>query len=160
MKKLIVMHRRWVAVIGFFIALAAVLSLFQGAVDDKHPLVIESAGGQTHAFGVEVAATPQAQAQGLMGRTQMADDEGMIFLFGQPPRIASFWMKNTLIPLDMIFIKADGRIGHIHANARPHDLTSIPSQVPVVAVIEINGGLAAKLGIAEGDQVVFESLAP
>lgn len=160
MKKLIVLHRRWLVVIAAVIAIAAVLALWQGTVDNKHALVIETANGQTHAFGVEIADTPQEQAQGLMGRTQMADDEGMIFLFGQSPRIISFWMKNTLIPLDMIFIKTDGTIAHIHANARPHDLTSISSQTPVVAVLEINGGLSARLGIAEGDRVVHESLAP
>lgn len=113
---------------------------------------IVSQDGKTHGFDVELALTPLQQQKGLMNRSSMADDAGMLFFFGdEAPR--AFWMKNTLIPLDIIFIKQNGIIHHIHENAIPHDLTSIPSQGDVAAVLEINGGLSAKLGIARGDKV-------
>lgn len=114
--------------------------------------IVDSSGGQ-HAFTVELALTREQMAQGLMNRPEMAQDAGMLFWFGKREREQAFWMKNTLIPLDMLFIRADGRIHHIHENARPLDETSIPSQGPVSAVLEINGGLSRKLGIAPGDMV-------
>lgn len=113
---------------------------------------IRTSSGEVHPFKIELALTPQEQAQGLMNRTSMAENAGMLFVFGdEAPR--AFWMKNTLIPLDMIFIRKDGTIHHIHENAIPHDLTSVPSEGPVSAVLEINGGLTTKLGIAKGDTV-------
>lgn len=116
-------------------------------------LQITSVSGQTHSFDVEVALTPKEQARGLMFRESMGDDEGMLFYFGGDEAERGFWMKNTLIPLDIIFIKADGVIHHIHENAIPHDLTSIRSKGPAAAVLEINGGLASKIGIQKGDKV-------
>jgi uncharacterized membrane protein (UPF0127 family) len=105
-----------------------------------------------HTFHVELALGPLDQLRGLMERTSLPADEGMLFVFpDEQPR--SFWMKDTLIPLDMIFIRQDGTIGHIHANAAPNDMTSIPSQGPAMAVLELNGGTAAKLGIKPGDKV-------
>ncbi|MFC4292515.1 DUF192 domain-containing protein [Sphingorhabdus arenilitoris] len=108
--------------------------------------------GKTHSFKTEVAATPRQQAQGMMFRQSMADDEGMIFPFPQP-RPASFWMKNTVIPLDIIFIGTDGKIESIGANAVPYSLETVNSQGAVQAVLEVRGGLAAKLGIKAGDTV-------
>lgn len=105
-----------------------------------------------HAFRAEVARSPQAQARGLMFRTQMGDDEGMIFPRNPPDR-AAFWMRNTVIPLDIIFIGLDGRIMNIAANAVPYDETPLPAAGPTLAVFEINGGLAARLGIKPGDKV-------
>jgi hypothetical protein len=118
-------------------------------------VIIQTAAGQQHRFNMEVAEKPIDIQIGLMHRTDMADDAGMIFLMGKSPQMTSFWMKNTLIPLDMIFVAADGRIAHIHENAVPQDLTSISSRYPVTAVIEINGGLSAKLGIRVGDRVKY-----
>ena len=115
------------------------------------PLSIATKGGKI-AFQVEVARTPEEQARGLMYRTSLAEDRGMIFPM-VPPRFASFWMKNTYIPLDLIFIRADGSIARIAANAVPEDLSPIGSGEPVAAVLEIGGGGAARHGIVEGDRV-------
>ena len=114
------------------------------------PLQIRS-GSRSHGFRVEVARSEEKQARGLMFRERLAPDAGMLFPF-DPPRPASFWMKNTLIPLDMIFIRADGTIARIAANTVPHSLEPVGVREPVVAVLEIAGGRAAELGIAEGDR--------
>ena len=117
------------------------------------PLVITTAEGAEHKFNVELALTPAEQAKGLMNRTEMASDHGMLFWFGIPEAPRAFWMKNTLISLDMIFIRADGRIHHIHHSAKPNDLTSIKSQGPAAAVLELNGGVSKLLGLKPGDVV-------
>jgi len=114
------------------------------------PLTIRAASG-AHPFTVEVARTLEEQATGLMYRTSLPGNRGMIFPF-DPPQDVSFWMKNTLIPLDMIFIRADGRIARI-ATAKPLDETPVPSGDTVVAVLEIRGGRSAQLGIRAGDRV-------
>nr|WP_047169377.1 DUF192 domain-containing protein [Sphingomonas sp. Y57] len=118
------------------------------------PLTIQTARGRLD-YAVEVAATPQEQARGLMYRTSLPERGGMIFPM-KPPREASFWMKNTYIPLDMIFIRADGTIARIAANTVPEDLTPVESGEPVAAVLEIAGGGAAANGIAEGDKVEWK----
>lgn len=115
------------------------------------PLTVTSPTG-AHGFLVEVAKSPAEQAQGLMFRTSMGADEGMIFI-RQPPDVASFWMRNTVIPLDIIFIGTDHRILNIAANARPYDETPRPSIGIAAAVLELNGGRAAQLGIKPGDKV-------
>ena len=120
---------------------------------DLVPLEIRSANG-VHRFTVEVARTGAEQAQGLMHREALAPDAGMLFPF-PVPRPASFWMKNTLIPLDMIFIRADGTIASIAAKTVPHSLEPVGVAEPVAAVLEIPGGRAAELGIAEGDRVTW-----
>jgi uncharacterized protein len=117
------------------------------------PLTIESAGGG-HKFAVEVATTPAQMEQGLMFRRSMAPDAGMIFDF-KTPSMATMWMKNTLIPLDMLFVDAQGRIVNIHERAVPGSLDTIAAAAPVRAVVELNGGTAARLGIRPGDRVVF-----
>jgi uncharacterized protein len=117
------------------------------------PLTIESAGG-SHKFSVEVATTPAQMEQGLMFRRSLAPDAGMIFDF-RTPSMATMWMKNTLIPLDMLFVDAQGRIVNIHERAVPGSLDTIAAAAPVRAVIELNGGTAARLGIRPGDRVVF-----
>lgn len=122
------------------------------------PLSIETQTGKAIDLKVEVAATPEHWAQGLMYRTDLADDAGMIFLMGQPPRVISFWMKNTLIPLDMVFIGEDNLIKHIHANAEPENLQGISSVEPVTMVLEIGGGRAQALGLAVGDKIIFNGL--
>ena len=112
------------------------------------PLTIRS-GTTLHHFKVEVAATPDQQERGLMFRRTLDPDHGMIFPYN-PPQEVAFWMKNTWIPLDIIFIRSDGTIVRItHAHAM--DLTPLPSGEPISAVLEIAGGRAAQLGIKEGD---------
>ncbi|WP_173843464.1 DUF192 domain-containing protein [Novosphingobium sp. TH158] len=115
------------------------------------PLRVTTAKGK-HAFKVEVAATSQEQAQGLMFRTEMGADEGMIFPM-DPPRMASFWMKNTVIPLDIIYIGTDRRILNIFARTEPYSEKPLFSKGAVSAVLELNGGRAAELGIVPGDKV-------
>jgi uncharacterized protein len=117
------------------------------------PLTVTSASG-VHRFRTEVAATAAEQARGLMFRTKLGPDEAMIFPM-DPPRGASFWMKNTVIPLDIIFIAPDGRISNISANAVPYDLSPRVSVGPVKGVLELAGGRAAELGIAPGDKVAW-----
>jgi hypothetical protein len=114
------------------------------------PLTIKSKNG-VHRFTVEVAATPEQQERGLMFRKSLAADRGMIFPYS-PPQDVSFWMRNTLIPLDIIFIRADGTIVRV-TNAKALDETPLPSGEPIAAVLEIRGGRAAELGIGEGDVV-------
>jgi uncharacterized protein len=109
-------------------------------------------GDKRLTFQVEVAKGPIEQARGLMFRTAMGPDEGMVFPMN-PPRMASFWMRNTVIPLDLIFIGPDGRILNIAANAVPYDENHLWSAGPVKAVLELGGGRAAALGIMPGDRV-------
>jgi uncharacterized protein len=112
------------------------------------PLTIRTANA-TRQFTVEVAATPEQQERGLMFRKSLAGDHGMIFPY-DPPQDVSFWMKNTLIPLDIIFIRSDGTIIRI-THAKALDVSPLPAGEPVAAVLEIRGGRAAELGIKEGD---------
>lgn len=121
---------------------------------EQVPLTISSATG-VHRFTVEVARTPEQQRMGMMFRTSVEPDRGMLFPFDEP-RDAAFWMKNTLIPLDLIFIRADGTIARI-STAVPHSEVSVPSGEPVVAVLEIAGGRAAELGIRPGDRVEWKA---
>ena len=101
-------------------------------------------------FTIELADDPQERSKGLMFVEQMATLEGMLFIYEEPQSV-SFWMKNTLIPLDMLFVGPTGEVLNVHENAVPGDLTAIPGGDGVLAVLEINGGLAARLGIASGD---------
>lgn len=114
-------------------------------------LVVDTARGPAK-FTVEVAADDDTRERGLMFRKSMADAHGMIFDFHKPQQ-SWFWMENTLIPLDMLFVAADGRILTVARNAVPLSKTAIPSGGPIRAVVEINGGLADKLGIKPGDRV-------
>jgi hypothetical protein len=115
-------------------------------------LTIISATGP-HRFKVEFAATPAQMTQGLMFRTSLAPDAGMLFDYRQPT-LASMWMRNTLIPLDMLFVDEQGRIVNIHERAVPQSDDVIAAAEPVRAVIELNGGTAARLGIRPGDRVI------
>lgn len=125
----------------------------------REELIVTKADGQTHSFTVEVARTNEQIRDGLMFRTSMPPDAGMLFLLPVPQEVR-FWMKNTLIPLDMLFIRPDGVVAKVHANAQPQDLTPIPSGEVVAAVIEINGGRAAQLGIVAGSRVSSASFNP
>ena len=155
-------------------ALAAVLALGVGAggvaymnsdadtevaKDGTLALTIKSTNG-THAFTVERARTQDEQARGLMFRTDLKPDGGMLFWpyppTGGAPVAASFWMKNTPSSLDILYIRADGTIARIAENTVPFSETPIPSGEPVGAVLELMGGRAAELGIAEGDLVTWD----
>jgi uncharacterized membrane protein (UPF0127 family) len=115
------------------------------------PLTVTTPTG-THALRVEVARTPQEQSRGLMHRTAMGADEGMLFPYDQP-RMLSFWMKNTVLSLDLIFIDEERRVINVAANAVPYSERSIYSAAPGIAVLELVGGRAAELGIVSGSKV-------
>jgi uncharacterized membrane protein (UPF0127 family) len=116
-------------------------------------LVIEATSGAHH-FTIELAVSPEERAQGLMFRQELAPDAGMLFLYAADQQI-TMWMKNTLIPLDMLFIAGDGRILNIAERTIPGSLAAIPSDGPARGVLEVNGGTAARLGIKKGDRVVY-----
>ncbi len=141
--------------------LVFVLLLPSSAVQamEASPLSIETADGRSLAFSVELARTPEELTRGLMDRAHLAADAGMLFDFGADRTIA-MWMKNTLIPLDMIFIARDGRITGIAQRAVPLSLEIIPSPGPVRAVLEVNGGVAEHLGIKVGDRIVHPLFNP
>ena len=121
------------------------------AAAETIPVTVHTATGD-HLFDVETAITPDEQRRGLMFRESLPENGGMIFPF-EFPRLASFWMRNTLIPLDMIFIRSDGVITNIAAETVPYSLDSYYATEPVIAVLEIDGGRSAELGIAAGDRV-------
>jgi len=144
-----------IPVIRFAGALFAIL-LFAGPAFAQETfewseLTIETADG-AQTFRVEMADTPGRQAQGLMFRRQMDADAGMLFPYKRPQRV-SFWMKNTFIPLDMFFIKADGTIESIRERTVPHSLEPVRSRGRVMAVLELNSGSASRLRIKAGDRV-------
>jgi len=115
------------------------------------PLVIETAEGAV-TLTVEIADTPQSRQRGLMHRDSLDPDAGMLFDFGQE-QVVSIWMENTRIPLDLIYIRANGTIAKIVANAQPFSRRQNWSDFPVLSVLEINGGRAAELNIEPGDLV-------
>jgi len=121
---------------------------------DWAPLTISS-GKDLHEFTVEVARTNAEQARGLMFRTELAPDKGMIFPFDEV-RQANFWMKNTQISLDIIFVRADGSIESIAANTTPYSLDGVPSGEPVAMVLELAAGRSAELGLEAGDLVEWK----
>jgi uncharacterized membrane protein (UPF0127 family) len=144
-----------VRLIGFALALLAT-ALIAAAPDfakaaELQTLEIASKTG-VHAFQVEMAVTPEEKEHGLMFRRELPEGQGMLFDFQFDQNVA-FWMKNTYIPLDMLFIRADGRILRIAENTEPMSERNIPSGGPVRAVLEVIGGTAKKLGIAAGDRV-------
>lgn len=119
----------------------------------KTTLEIRS-GKQTHAFTIWLAQTPRQQQQGLMYVRDLPADSGMLFIAGQP-RVFTMWMKNTFIPLDMVFIGKDGRIAKIAERTTPHSLAIVSSDVPVAAILEIKGGEAARRALHPGDRVTW-----
>jgi len=132
-------------------ALLLAPALGQQAVGPREQLLIATERGEKE-FAVEIADDAWETTIGLMFRREMADDEGMLFDFGVEER-RSFWMRNTYIPLDMLFIRADGTIDSIGKRATPLSEKSVPSKGPVRFVLEINGGLSDRLGIKPGDTV-------
>jgi hypothetical protein len=133
--------------LGFLVLLAG--AVYAQALE---PLSIALQGGQRQSFRVEIARNDADRAQGLMFRRSMPADQGMLFDFGRVEPVA-MWMQNTYLPLDMLFIRTDGTIARIAANTEPLSTRTIPSGEPVLAVLELNAGTAAKLGIKPGDRV-------
>ncbi len=120
---------------------------------ERDELTIETAEGARHRFEVELALSREQRAQGLMYRRSLAENAGMLFVYDKEWPV-SMWMKNTLMPLDMLFIRRDGRIVRIAERTVPRSLETISSGQPVTAVLEIIGGTAARLGIQPGDRVL------
>ena len=137
-------------VAGILVALVAMLTPL-AACSSENRLVLHTATGD-YAFSVELVETPADRNRGLMFRQSLAPDAGMLFDFGDEQPV-SFWMRNTFIPLDMIFIRADGTVANVHVNARPHDPTGIPSDGAVRFVLEIPGGRSIEIGLEAGDRV-------
>ncbi len=146
--------RRVLALVFFLLAGPALAQL---VTFPKDTLTVETASGSKHRFNIELATSPQQIAQGLMFRRQMASDAGMLFIFERPDP-ATFWMKNTFIPLDMIFIGVDGRIMNIAERTIPQSETPVPAAGPTRAVLEVVGGTASRLGLKPGDRVRHSSL--
>ena len=141
--------RQWTALaFVVFLAASASVGARSGELDS---LEIVTATGR-HVFQVEIANNDATREHGLMDRRYMAADHGMLFEFDREAPV-SFWMKNTYIPLDMIFIAPSGVVTHIAANAEPLSERVIPSGSPCIAVLELNGGMAASIGLKVGDKV-------
>jgi uncharacterized membrane protein (UPF0127 family) len=134
-----------------FAVLAPALGIDAALAQSLEPLTIVSANGR-HTLSVEVARTDAERAQGLMFRRSLAPDRGMLFDFERVEPV-TMWMKNTYLPLDMLFIRQDGTIARIAQDTEPLSTRTIPSSEPVLAVLELNGGTAARLGIRPGDRV-------
>jgi uncharacterized membrane protein (UPF0127 family) len=140
----------WLWVIGAFVALCA-FSVGDARAANVQPLEIVTKSG-VHVFSVEMATTEEEKETGLMYRKELADGKGMLFDFS-PEQEVSMWMKNTYVSLDMIFIRADGRILRIAENTEPLSTKIIPSNGPVKGVLEVVAGTAQKYGIGPGDRV-------
>lgn len=138
--------------------LIAVLAMSEALAARLERVVVQTSGG-ARAFMVEVVDTPETRARGLMFRKSMPRSEGMLFDF-RTEQPVGFWMENTYIPLDIIFIRADGSIESIAANAVPLSREVLPSRGAILGVLEINGGLAAELGIRPGDRVRHRMFQP
>jgi uncharacterized membrane protein (UPF0127 family) len=141
-----------VAVTGAVLGLRSGTELARLSAADAQVLQIESKSG-VHSFKVELAVTPEQTARGLMYRQSLPEGTGMLFDFQREQEL-SFWMKNTYIPLDMIFIRGDGRILSIAENTVPHSEAMVPSRGPARAVLEVIAGTSKKLGLAPGDRAI------
>jgi uncharacterized membrane protein (UPF0127 family) len=119
----------------------------------RERIAVETRGARRHLFDAWRADTPESRSQGLMFVKSLRPDQAMIFVYAPPQRVG-MWMKNTLIPLDMLFVDDGGCVVKIHPRALPGDLTGIAADVPVVLVVELAGGTAASLGLSQGDRVM------
>ena len=138
------------ALVALFLSLLAAVSLRADDIFAREPLTIERAHAEPIQFNVELALTAAQREQGLMRRRMMGEKEGMLFDFGET-RLVSMWMKNTILPLDMLFMNEKGVITHIHENAVPFSEDIITSVDPIRYVLELNAGTVDKFEIHEGD---------
>jgi uncharacterized membrane protein (UPF0127 family) len=150
------------AFLALFLGLACLVGMAMATAPkapkfDTAPLTIVTGTGVSHPFTVEIAISDAQREYGLMFRTEMAADHGMIFDF-QTPQPVRMWMENTVLPLDMLFLDGNGTVTHIVENAVPYSQTIIDSGGPVTYVIELNGGIVKKLGLAVGDKVSSPSI--
>jgi len=145
-------RRAWLsrAAAAFAVALAWTIAA-PALAEPLETLSISTKTGD-HAFSVEIASTPATRERGLMDRRFLPQDRGMLFEFDRDGPVA-FWMKNTYIPLDMVFIARNGAVTRIVDRAEPLSETAIPSGGPCAAVLELNGGVAAQVGLRVGDKV-------
>ena len=143
----------WASLTGAFL-LSGQMALADGC--DPSFVDVKGDWGQAR-FKVEVVDTPRTRARGLMGRETMAQSHGMLFVFEAPQEV-SFWMKDTLIPLDMLFLHPDGTVARVHKNAIPQDLSLIAGGADIQAVLEVNGGIADRFGIQAGTVLRHPSL--
>ncbi len=150
------LRRRLAALLRLCFLLAALPAFAQSQT--RRELLVQGRDGASHAFAVEIAATDAERAKGLMFRRELAVNAGMLFDFATPQPV-TMWMKNTLLPLDMLFVAEDGRVVNIAERTVPGSLAAISSDEPVRFVIEINGGTASRLRLRAGDRVV-KGLAP
>ncbi len=124
---------------------------------DGSVLILNADGQELYSGEIEIASTEQKREQGLMYRDSLGQNQGMLFIFPQA-EVQAFWMKNTRMPLDIIYIGSDQKIVSIAANAQPYDETSLPSEGPARYVLEIAGGSCAELGINAGDAVSWTEI--
>lgn len=142
-----------------FLMISAPVVAQEPVTFETDELRIETEDGRVYPFAIELAISPEQQRRGLMFRDHLADDAGMLFL-NTDDRIRRFWMKNTFIPLDILFIRADGTIANIARMTEPESERLIKSTGPVRAVLELRGGLTRELSISAGDRVVYPWLDP
>ena len=138
--------------------LTADLELSPAAAFERGTLIIETEAGASHRLEVEIALDPADRSRGLMFRESMPADHGMLFDFERPQQV-TMWMRNTILPLDMLFIEETGRIAWVAADTKPFSEELIEAPTPVRAVLELNAGTAKRLGIAPGARVVHELFA-
>lgn len=158
--------KHWALALAAGLALAGAAQAQQVNDDPTGPqpqlhtesLSIKGDDGKVHTFTVEVAQTAQEQAYGLMFRSAVPADKGMLFPL-DTPQVVEFWMKNTIVPLDMVFISADGTIASIAENTVPYSLRPISSGSPVTATLELQGGITAADNINVGDKVIAKQFA-
>jgi len=162
MTPLAVLLRRFVPFLALLTLLSAAACRAQ-EIDESNLMDLDSfpkakldihSGKEAHHFDIWIAETPQQQQQGLMFVRDLPAARGMLFVANQP-RVFQMWMKNTYIPLDMVFIGADGRISSIAENTTPHSLAIVSSKVPVGAILELKGGEAARRALHAGDKVTW-----
>jgi uncharacterized membrane protein (UPF0127 family) len=144
------MLQSWPRAAAFTVLFLALLAGAPVRAADESLEIVTRSG--VHTFAVELAATPEEREKGLMYRKELPEGRGMLFDFKQDINV-TMWMKNTYIPLDMLFIRADGRIQRIAENTEPQSEKIIPAGAPVRAVLEVIGGTVKKLGIRPGDRV-------
>jgi len=149
MRRFIVKHFGFALLVGLLTPCHAQETAELLAGFSRSELTIATPDARLHRFKVWMAVSNAQRERGLMFVKSLAENEGMLFIY-PAPQVISMWMKNTYIPLDMLFIRADGKVARVVANTTPHSLDTIESKEPVLAVLELKGGTAAKLGIKAG----------